>query len=84
MVENPTQNKGHSGLPSNPRPGIPRKVKKDYPPREYRTKQQHRLIYHEVGHSLHHAKDIETSFLAIKDTCIGVSVSTRCCCIGSC
>lgn len=50
------------------------RVQKDSPPREYRTKQQHRLIYREVGRPLSLARDIKTSFLAIKDTCIGVCV----------
>jgi len=36
--------------------------------REYKTKEQHRLIYSHVGCPLNAAKDLSTSFMAIHDT----------------
>ncbi len=68
------QDKDQAGPSSGYQPTISerRRPQEDLPPHEYRPKQQHRLIYHDVGLPLHEAKDITTSFHAIKDTCIGV------------
>lgn len=71
VVENSTQGKDRSGLPGSLRRAISEDLEKTLP-REYRPKEQHRLVYRDVGYSLHDAKDLSTSFLAIKDTCIGV------------
>ena len=66
-----TQGKGVSEIPAN----IPpfgfwqgQKVRADL---DYKTKEQHRLIYEHVSCALNHAKDLLTSFRAIEDTFIG-------------
>ncbi len=77
-VEGSLQGKDRSGLPSSHGQTSSNAPQEGLPPREYRPKQQHRLIYREVGCSLHDAKDIKTSFLAIRDTFIGAHPLTYC------
>ncbi len=72
MDKESTESRDRSGLPVSDQPGTPQKPKKPLPPRQYRAKQQHRLIYRDVGRSLHDVTNLSTSFLAIKHTFIGV------------
>ncbi len=77
-VEGSIQDKDRSGLPSGYEHISSEQLREGLPPRKYQTKQQHRLIYRDVGCPLHDAKDIKTSFIAIRDTCIGACPLTCC------
>ncbi len=77
-VEGPIQDKDWSELPSGHGQTSSDESQEGLPTREYRPRQQHRLIYRDVGCPLHDAKDITTSFLAIQDTCVGAHVVTDC------
>ncbi len=70
MVDGSKQTGNHSGTPADPPPLVSQK--KEYQPRQYKTKEQHRLIYQNVGYTLSNAKDLSTSFRAVHDTFIGV------------
>lgn len=66
------QSGNHSGTPASASSRTTTKKVIQPRSREYKVKQQHRLIYRDVGCDLNHSKDLAASFSAIHDTFIGV------------
>ncbi len=71
LVSGSTQTGDHSGTPTDYSFLTSQNMQAGTHPREYKTKEQHRLVYRHVGCALNHAADLLTSFRAIHDTFIG-------------
>lgn len=68
LIEGSMQSGNRSGLPDTPPSHNPQR---EPLPREYKIKEQHRLIYSHVGRPLNDAKNLSDSFRAIHDTLFG-------------